>query len=690
MSSAGQNTISQGSLDGLPVPLAPANEQRRIVAKIEELFSDLDAGMAALERVRANLKRYRAAVLKAAVEGRLTAEWRVDAASRRVSNGTENRDVRPAESNEAESGDGNAAGRRVYDEPPGHGWFDPTEPVADLAGNLPHWRQEAVTYFVTFRLADSLPQAKLRQWLAERDAWLAAHPKPWDEATRQVYHRQFTARLEKWLDAGYGSCLLEREDVRATVASALLHFDGDRYWLDDWVVMPNHVHVLLTPQPGYELSQILHSWKSFTSHEVRRLVSGWQGSLWQKESFDHIVRSPDHLERFRAYIARNPAGLDAARYTRSVDAASRRSRVEAEGRRRAADGADRVACLRGDVDEDGITRRDDVDEEGITRRDAASTNENGPELLTRILAERRRRWEQEQLAAFAKAGKIPPAKWKEKYKEPAGPDCTKLPALPEGWCWASVEQLLAEPSCNGISVKGSNDPPGIPALRLSAMGELQFDYTERRYIPISEDTANALAIQAGDFFVARGNGSLHLVGRGTLAQEPGERIVFPDTMIRLRFASAAILRQFIARIWSSRLLRGQIERKARTTAGIYKISQRDIDAFAIPLPPIDEQSQVIAEVEHRLSVIDVSQASLEANVKRSDRLRQAILRRAFEGKLVPQGPSDEPADKLLERIKANRTRLAERGDGKHKRRDAASTVDAASRRVTKDGGRASR
>jgi REP element-mobilizing transposase RayT len=197
------------------------------------------------------------------------------------------------------------------------GYFRPSEEAANLAGNLPHWRQDGVTYFVTFRLADSLPSAKLRQWLSERDTWLVAHPKPWDQLTHDAYHRHFTAKLEKWLDAGYGSCVLARGDIRAIVANALPHFDGARYWLDAWVVMPNHVHVVLTPLAGYDLSAILHSWKSFTSHAILKLLPGWEGPLWQKESFDHIVRDADHLQRFRAYIANNSRGLPPGTYSRS-------------------------------------------------------------------------------------------------------------------------------------------------------------------------------------------------------------------------------------------------------------------------------------------------------------------------------------------------------------------------------------
>jgi type I restriction enzyme, S subunit len=287
--------------------------------------------------------------------------------------------------------------------------------------------------------------------------------------------------------------------------------------------------------------------------------------------------------------------------------------------------------------------------------------ETASQLLERILKERRRKWGEAQLAAYAKAGKKPPANWKQKYQEPVGPGEAGLPALPESWCWASVEQLLTEGSCNGISVKGSNAPPGVPALRLSAMGESGFDYTDRRYIPISDGIAKALSIKEGDFFVARGNGSLHLVGRGTLAQSPTEQIVFPDTMIRLRFPTPFVIRKYVGRIWPSRLLRRQIEKKARTTAGIYKISQRDIDGFVVPLPPLSEQEQIVAELERRLSVIQEADAQIEANLKRSARLRQSILKRAFEGNLVPQDPTDDPASVLLELLRASRASQANRG-----------------------------
>jgi hypothetical protein len=108
------------------------------------------------------------------------------------------------------------------------GYFDPKQPIADLLGNLPHWRQGGVTYFVTFRLADSIPQSALRLWLRERDDWLVRHPEPRDEQARREYYRLFIERFQKWLDAGHGACVLGQPPVREIVSDALMHFDMAR------------------------------------------------------------------------------------------------------------------------------------------------------------------------------------------------------------------------------------------------------------------------------------------------------------------------------------------------------------------------------------------------------------------------------------------------------------------------------
>ncbi len=184
--------------------------------------------------------------------------------------------------------------------------FDSAQSVAISWRDLPHWRQPGATYFVTFRLADSLPREKLQQWEVERDTWLRDHPPPHSEADAREYHVQFTNRLEEWLDAGMGECLLGRPAIAELVAGALRHFDGDRYALGEFVVMPNHVHVLVTPLGAHDLSEIVHSWKSFTAHEINRRLDR-SGAVWQKESFDHLVRNAQKLGDYAEYIRQNPA-----------------------------------------------------------------------------------------------------------------------------------------------------------------------------------------------------------------------------------------------------------------------------------------------------------------------------------------------------------------------------------------------
>jgi REP element-mobilizing transposase RayT len=190
-------------------------------------------------------------------------------------------------------------------EPSRYNFFDPSEPVAHLTGNLPHWRQEGTTYFVTFRLADSIPQAKLHQWLEEKEAWLKQHPEPHTDAEKADFWERFPARFHRWLDANYGACVLKTCEVKTCMEEILRYFDGARYYLGEFVVMPNHVHAVTTPNAGYALSDILHSWKSYSANKINAML-GRRGTLWQGESFDHIVRSAAHLERINGYIRENP------------------------------------------------------------------------------------------------------------------------------------------------------------------------------------------------------------------------------------------------------------------------------------------------------------------------------------------------------------------------------------------------
>ena len=129
--------------------------------------------------------------------------------------------------------------------------------------HLPHWQQGHVWCFVTWRLADSLPKAKLDQWNTERSDWLKQHPEPWDEEAETAYHEKFSRQIDEWLDQGGGSCVLRDLANASIVAEAMRHFDGERYEIASFVVMPNHVHVLFRPLGGHVLADIVKSWKGF-------------------------------------------------------------------------------------------------------------------------------------------------------------------------------------------------------------------------------------------------------------------------------------------------------------------------------------------------------------------------------------------------------------------------------------------
>jgi len=171
--------------------------------------------------------------------------------------------------------------------------------------DLPHWEQEGATYFVTFRLADAVPAQLAKQWREELETWRRFHPEPWNGAVVAEYRKRFLQPREDWLDLGHGSCVLRDSGAATIVANALQFFDGQRYHLDAFVVMPNHVHVLVQPLTGFHLNEIVHSWKSYTARQINKAL-GRSGTVWMQESFDRIVRDWDALVRCRAYIARNP------------------------------------------------------------------------------------------------------------------------------------------------------------------------------------------------------------------------------------------------------------------------------------------------------------------------------------------------------------------------------------------------
>lgn len=278
--------------------------------------------------------------------------------------------------------------------------------------------------------------------------------------------------------------------------------------------------------------------------------------------------------------------------------------------------------------------------------------ETGAQLLARILAERRTRWEARQLAKFAQQGKTPPKDWQKKYPEPARPDTADLPALPQGWVWASVDQLSPDDLSNGRSVPSSDD--GAKVLRLTAIRNGRVDLNEAKRGAWTQAEAHPFAVQEGDLLIVRGNGSKTLVGRAGIVGEVHEPVAYPDTTIRLRVLDAVVAPQWVNMVWDSQFVRDHIERRARTSAGIYKISQPDIVSAPIPVPPLAEQAAIAEVFDSCLVAVESGARAVEVSLQQSTAQRQNLLRAAFSGQLLPQNPADEPASALLARIRAER------------------------------------
>lgn len=198
--------------------------------------------------------------------------------------------------------------------------FTPYDPSAEThvhRQKLPHWRQWGTTYFVTTRLADSIPAQLADEWRLKRHRWLLAHGirttddlASLSEEVRHEYHREFTAKFHDLLDAGHGECLLAKPDCADLLITRLIAGEGTAYQLDTWCIMPNHIHALVEPGEKVTLGEIVRHWKGGSSHDINQLL-GRRGALWQREAFDHIVRSESQLEHFQKYIDNNPreAGL---------------------------------------------------------------------------------------------------------------------------------------------------------------------------------------------------------------------------------------------------------------------------------------------------------------------------------------------------------------------------------------------
>jgi type I restriction enzyme S subunit len=276
--------------------------------------------------------------------------------------------------------------------------------------------------------------------------------------------------------------------------------------------------------------------------------------------------------------------------------------------------------------------------------------EPASELLKRILAERRCRWEEERLRKFKHNGTEAPRNWNSKYSEPTTPDTTNLPPLPDSWCWAGLDQIadIAGGVTKGQKFASSDRTRLVPYLRVANVQRGFLDLSEIKEIRALESDIKALRLLPGDLLFNEG-GDRDKLGRGWIWEGQVPECIHQNHVFRARLFLPQMQPRFVS--WCGNSY-GQLwfMKAGKQSVNLASINLTVLRSFPVPLPPLSEQEAIIEAVEEQLSVIEHMEADLGVKLKSAQALEQSILRHAFTGQLVSQDPIDEPASSLLERI----------------------------------------
>lgn len=188
-------------------------------------------------------------------------------------------------------------------------FFNPQELFfINKRGVLPHLEQRGKLYFVTFRLRDALPANVLDNIQAQLKQSSESNDSASDIYWIREYHRKLTATLDKYIDKGYGDCILSLPEVRKAIVKTFIEHQHDDYIIYDYVIMPNHIHMIIKPAHWLSLKEVMASLKRKSAVRINKLLNK-TGSIWQREYYDIIVRSWSNLQQFKEYIKSNPEEL---------------------------------------------------------------------------------------------------------------------------------------------------------------------------------------------------------------------------------------------------------------------------------------------------------------------------------------------------------------------------------------------